>query len=174
MQVDMVASKPIFSCNYLKLYSWLGYFPCLKSNDDCEQSKLIPMSWKLQLLLYFFSSIIPVGLFCSFLIYMMISNELHFMELLAFMRGSDKKELDIGSILYLSTTLMVYLEHLILQFTTRQIKGLPKRQRRPQRTPTSSYLRFQQTPGGWGPTKTNILGGWGLLGKLGSTKGILE
>ena len=129
MQVDMVASKPIFSCNYLKLYSWLGYFPCLKSNDDCEQSKLIPMSWKLQILLYFFSTIIPVGLFLAFSIYMMISNELHFMELLAFMRGSDKEELDIGSILYLSTTLMVYLEHLILQLSTRQIKGLPKRHR---------------------------------------------
>ena len=137
MQVDMVASKPIFSCNYLKLYSWLGYFPCLKSNDDCEQSKLIPMSWKLQLLLYFFSTIIPVGLNYAFLSFLLISTELRLMELFAFMRGSDKKELDIGSFLYLSTTLMVYLEHLILQFTTRQIKGLTKRQRRPQRTPTS-------------------------------------
>ena len=51
------------------------------------------------------------------------------MELLAFMRGSDRKELDIGSFLYLSTTLMVYLEHLILQLSTRQIKGLPQRHR---------------------------------------------
>ena len=171
MQVDMVASKPIFSCNYLKLYSWLGYFPCLKSNDDCEQSKLIPMSWKLQLLLYFFSTIIPVGLNYAFLSFLLISTELRLMELFAFMRGSDKKELDIGTFLYMSTILMIYLEHLILQFTTRQIKGLPKRQRRPQRTPTSSYLRFQQTPGspgGWGPRKNE------QLKRLGSTKGTLE
>ena len=103
MQVDMVASKPIFSCNYLKLYSWLGYFPCLKSNDDCEQSKLIPMSWKLQLLLYFFSTIIPVGLNYAFLSFLLISTELRLMELFAFMRGSDKKELDIGTFLYMST-----------------------------------------------------------------------
>ena len=119
----MVASKPIFSCNYLKLYSWLGYFPCMKINDG-EQSKLIPISWKLQLLLYFFSSIIPVGSFFAFRTYEMLSNELHMIELVAMMRGIDKKdkELDMGTILYLFVTLSLFLLHTILHFKNWQMK----------------------------------------------------
>ena len=117
----MVASKPIFNCNYLKLYSCLGYFPCMKSNDG-EQSKLIPISWKLQLLLYFFSTIIPVGIFMSLMIFVVASNKVHFITYLSMLRASDNTELDIGSMLYLIVSIILYGTHMILQLKTRQIK----------------------------------------------------
>ena len=95
----------------------------MKINDG-EQSKLIPVSWKLQLLLYFFSSIIPVGSFFAFRTYEMLSNELHMIELVAMMRGIDKKdkELDMGTILYLLVTLVLFLLHTILHFKNWQMK----------------------------------------------------
>ena len=93
----------------------------MKSNDG-EQSKLIPISWKLQLLLYFFSTIIPVGIYMSLLIFAVASNGYHFIDYLSMLRGSDNTELDIGSMLYLIVSSILYCAHMILQLKTRQIK----------------------------------------------------
>ena len=93
----------------------------MKSNDG-EQSKLIPISWKLQLLLYFFSTIIPVGIFMSLIIFVVASNKVHFIRYLSMLRASDNTELDIGSMLYLIVSIILYGTHMILQLKTRQIK----------------------------------------------------
>ena len=114
----MGASKPIFTCNYLSLYSWMGYFPCLKN----EAAKLIPMSWKLQLLLYFFSTVIPIGGYVVFAAIIAVQNDLSLTRWFAMLRASDDESMTMGTSLYLAVITMVFGQHLIVQLGTRKIK----------------------------------------------------
>ena len=115
---NMGSSKPIFTCNYLKLYSWMGFFPCLKN----EEAKLFPMGWKLQLLLYCISTVIPYGVFISYFIFLTTHYDLSFTHFFAMLRASNDESLNMGTALYWSVISTLYVQHLILQLRTRKIK----------------------------------------------------
>ena len=92
-------------------------------STDGEQSKLIPISWKLQFLLYFFSTIITGGLSWALQIFIVASNEVQqYLEYFSMLRGSNNMVLDIGTMLYAFTVSTVYLQHMILQYKIRQMK----------------------------------------------------
>ena len=92
-------------------------------STDGEQSKLIPISWKLQCLLYFFSTIITGGLSWALQIFIVASNEVQqYLEYFSMLRGSNNMVLDIGTMLYAFIVSTIYLQHMILQYKIRQMK----------------------------------------------------
>ena len=118
-------SKPIFSCSKLKIYSWLGFFPCYISvSNDFERPVLIPINWKLQIILYLFSTLLSFGLFMGLLVYLRLEYGLTILQI--FKCVISPKDInvafDLSNILFTITIILSVLQHFSLHYGNIQMK----------------------------------------------------